>query len=184
MLQILEISKTFSQALVLPSPTHSNFRSSLMDPTKSWTPKRCLVLLAVGVLQPRFKYQNKSDMCTKNWPKKRWMGFSVPINLFHLSELLQHTWRQLMGCQRVIQLSLGSLVGGTRCLWDHMLGRIPVIGWETRGKNHGINCYVAMLYCPFLVGEKGHEEWREVCQRLEKLVGIFVYQWVRVSKYI
>lgn len=125
MLQILEISKTFSQALVLPSPTHSNFRSSLMDPTKSWTPKGCLVLLAVGVLQPRFKYQNKSDMCTKNWPKKRWMGFSVPINLFHLSELLQHTWRQLMGCQRVIQLSLGSLVGGTRCLWDHMLGRIP-----------------------------------------------------------
>lgn len=61
-----------------------------------------------------------------------------------------------MGCQRVIQLSLGSLVGGTRCLWDPMLGRIPVIRSETRGKNHGIN--VAMLYCPCLVGEKGHEE--------------------------
>ena len=35
-----------------------------------------------------------------------------------------------MGCQRVIQLSLGSLVGGTRCLWDPMMGNKGQESWN------------------------------------------------------
>jgi len=42
--------------------------------------------VAVGVLQPRFKYQNKSDMCTKNWPKND--GWDFSHQSLHPSELL------------------------------------------------------------------------------------------------
>lgn len=76
------IPKPFNQALALPSPTHTVIfvHRWWIKPNLELQKGALFCWLFNACCNQNFLYQIKSDMCTKHWPKKRWMGFFPSIS--------------------------------------------------------------------------------------------------------